>query len=30
VLIQSHVLYFARWACNWESGYLFLLKFRTC
>jgi hypothetical protein len=29
VLIQSHVLYFARWACNWERGYLFL-KFRTC
>jgi hypothetical protein len=30
VLIKSHVLYFARWACNWERGYLFLLKFRTC
>jgi hypothetical protein len=23
VLIKSHVLYFARWACNWECGYLF-------
>jgi hypothetical protein len=30
MLIQSHVLYFARWACNWERGYLFLLKFCTC
>jgi hypothetical protein len=30
VLIQSHVIYFARWACNWECGHLLLLKLRTC
>jgi hypothetical protein len=30
VLIKSHVLYFARWACNWERDYLFLLKFCMC
>jgi hypothetical protein len=29
VLIKSHVLYFGRWACNWEC-YLLLLKFRMC
>jgi hypothetical protein len=30
VLVKSHVLYFARWACNWECGYLLLLKFCAC
>jgi hypothetical protein len=30
MLIKSHVLYFARWACNWEWSCFLLLKFRTC